>query len=233
MRGSDLADAVADDRIGRDAPAVPHRSEADLHREEGRLRDLGALDARLALERPNSSSSDHSTCAAQQFVATLDHLAEHGGRCEQVTRPSPTTALPCPVNTNATRRRAAGLATADGDAGLAPTLAEGAQALDDVVDGVADHGERARRGEYGAAQPWRRGRASAVSAVASRWSANAVAMSRECGRALRREHEQRRSRRGGRDGHLRGLLHDDVGVGAAEPERADPGDARRWPAGQQ
>ncbi len=44
VSGGDFADAVADDGGGFHAPRTPEFGEGDVHREEGGLGDLGALD---------------------------------------------------------------------------------------------------------------------------------------------------------------------------------------------
>ena len=92
--GRDLADAVADDRVGLDAPRAPERGERDLDGEQRRLGDTrcrrAATSGSSARARPAATSR---ACAAKPR-RTLDRRRGTPARSAAARAPCPATARP-------------------------------------------------------------------------------------------------------------------------------------------
>jgi hypothetical protein len=226
----DLSEALSHDGIGNDSPGAPQGRQRHLDGEDRRLGDGGLAEAAAFRRRRQLLQQRPARQLPQDCLAAVDDLGEHRlGPQQAVAHPAPVGALAGEEQRQLRRR-------ADRHAG-----------------GCGPCGALARQegGELGARLRRRRGRhAQAVLEVAAVESGRAADLVQRGGVGLRqqlleglrlRAERLGAARREGEDMRptdrlgdgvglrlwaARGLLEDQVGVGAADAEAADAGDER-------
>ena len=105
-RRGDLADAVADDRRGLDAPRFPQLRQRDLHRENRRLRDLGAVHLRGLLRAAEFLEQREARVHGRIAASQRSMIRGRPARAASARGPCPTIAGPV----RSSRRRCAAAA---------------------------------------------------------------------------------------------------------------------------
>ena len=222
--GDVFADAVAEHGGRDDAPRQPQPRQRVLDDEQRGLRRPRLAQERAAVGAVGKHQRAQIVTVQvvrEQVGAAIDLGAERRLRVRRARAPMLTYCAPCPGNRNTTRRSAAGVSSCGPDAPFD-------NASDGVVAAAADNRATVRvRGPAGLE------RERDIGEVAGRCRGQVVAQ--EIGGGVERRRRLRRQRqdlpftRGAvaiDDGRF---FEHDVGVGAADAERADPGPARRRP----
>ncbi len=124
MQRRDLADAVADDAVGPQAPRLPQRGQGHLQRKQRRLRDLGVR--RAAIRASSAVSSSSSDQPAKRARAT-----RRIGVIDRRERPArwPAARGPCRTTADLGRRRRKRRGARHRPAGLRAAIAVALQQL--------------------------------------------------------------------------------------------------------
>ena len=239
MRGGHLAHAVADDGVRARRPSARHRAARPTWRAKIAGCAISVWSRRDVAFRPRAArrAATSRRAGAEQRVAALDDVAEDGLGRRAARGPSPTTAGP---GRRRRRRRAAARPAGAGPRrrpGRRSPAAKRREPLDQLRRGR----RRRRRARCVVVRAPRRRRCSRRRAAARRRhrrarsstpvrAARPGAAPRASGPRAAARHG--RPRPGARPrGSARRLLQHDVGVGAAEAERAHAGERRRRSAG--
>ena len=150
MEGGDLADAVADDRLRTNAPAVPECRQRDLNREDRRLRDHGFLQARRLRGVSDRRRNRPSRQSLEAAIDVGERVAKHRlALGELATHARPLRALPAEHERDP--RRATARPVPDGDRSVLAARERGelrrellARATDDRETMIVVRATRAR-----------------------------------------------------------------------------------------